>query len=344
MYDSKTLPAFSPEPDDVAPDFGEKQSSSLPIPAPVEVSHSLPSLFLQTISDYFTLTKPSIMLLVIFTGATALFVEGSFLTEPHLFLWVLTGLYLTGGSANALNQFFEREIDAKMTRTQNRRPLPQGKITPTSALLFALTIGVAGVLLLGFVFNWLTAILSLATILFYSLFYTLLLKPNTPQNIVIGGAAGAMAPIGAWAAATNSIELTPVLLFLIIFLWTPPHFWALALLYKDDYRKAEYPMMPIAKGDDSTLNQMLAYTLVLVASSFALLFTGNGVGVIYAIAACVLGVQFINKVSIAKSQRSVESYRALFGYSIVYLFVLFIALIADSLCKPLTSYAMTILK
>jgi protoheme IX farnesyltransferase len=280
------------------------------------------------LSSYITLTKPTIMLLVLFTGATALFMEGSFLHQPEKFLLVMFGLYLTGGCANALNQFFERDVDALMSRTKQRRPLPLHSLSPAHALIFSVSIGAVGVILFAVAFNWLTAALSLTTILFYSLFYTLYLKPNTPLNIVIGGAAGAMAPVGAWAAATNSMAVAPWILFLIVFFWTPPHFWALALFCKDDYVKAKLPMMPVVKGDDHTLQQMFHYALVLVAVSLSLIFFHAGL--IYAAAALVLGGFFLKKTYAAKKYKTEKLIRGLFGYSIIYLFALFLAMILDS--------------
>jgi heme o synthase len=281
------------------------------------------------IKNYLQLTKPTIMLLVIITGAAALLIEGGLIHQPFRFLMVLVALYLTGGSANAMNQYFERHIDAKMSRTSKRRPLPQGQISEISALVFAISIGITGVLIFGFMFNWLTAGLSLATILFYSLVYTLWLKPNTSQNIVIGGIAGAMAPVGAWAAATGRMDLIPWIMFLIIFLWTPPHFWALALFYKDDYIKSKLPMMPVIKGDTITLKHIMMYSVVLVLSSLTLILTGSGW--IYLAAALVLGYYFIKKSIIANRSRKEKDYRSLFGYSIVYLFGLFIAMVVDNI-------------
>jgi protoheme IX farnesyltransferase len=284
----------------------------------------------KTINYYFQLTKPTIMLLVILTGATALFLEGSMISHPFRFLLVLAALYLTGGSANALNQYFERNIDSKMSRTAKRRPLPQNQIGATKALVFSISIGVAGVLIFGIFFNWYSAFLSLATILFYSLIYTLLLKPNTSQNIVIGGAAGAMAPVGAWVAATGSMDIAPWVLFLIIFFWTPPHFWALALFYKDDYKAAGLPMMPVIKGNDSTLNQILVYTWVLVVISFAVLISDQ-ISIVYGLIAAVLGILFLRKSYQARRLKTESQYKGLFGYSIVYLFVLFIVIMVDGL-------------
>ena len=278
---------------------------------------------------YIQLTKPTIMLLVLFTGGTALVMEGSLLHDPLKFLLVLVGLYLTGGSANALNQYFEREIDAKMERTARRRPLPLHFLGPREALIFAITIGLIGVILFGVFFNWLTAAMSLATLLFYALFYTLFLKPHTWHNIVIGGAAGAMAPVGAWAAATGQTAVAPWLLFLIIFLWTPPHFWALALYCKEDYIKARLPMLPVIKGDDATFRQILIYTYALILVSLAVFAVGAGW--FYLVVALGLGGYLLKKALVARRLKTVPAMRGLFGFSIVYLFGLFLALIADIL-------------
>lgn len=282
------------------------------------------------VSAYFQLTKPTIMLLVIITGATALVIEGSLLLQPHLFLLAMLALYFTGGSANALNQYFERDIDAKMKRTANRRPLPQQKIKSRHALFFSVIIGVVGVLIFGLVFNWYSALLSFGTILFYSLFYTLFLKPNTPQNIVIGGAAGSMAPVGVWVAASGSMALDPWLLFLVIFLWTPPHFWALALFYKKDYEIANLPMMPVVKGKESTLNQIVLYTWLLVGVSLTLLVSKQ-LGIIYGVVATVLGAYFIWKSHLARKSGTDKNIKGVFGYSIIYLFVLFLTIVIDGL-------------
>ena len=268
------------------------------------------------------------MLLVLVTGATALVVEGSFLAQPQSFLLVMIGLYLTGGCANALNQYFEREVDARMKRTAKRRPLPQGIISPANALIFSVSIGVIGIAIFWFFFNALTALLSLGTILFYSLFYTLYLKPNTYQNIVIGGAAGAMAPVGAWTAATGSMALMPWSIFLIVFLWTPPHFWALALFCKDDYREVGYPMLPVLKGDTATHNQILVYSIALVVASFLPL--AAGAGWLYAVSAGWLGVLFLVRALRARRSRDIGHVKKLFGYSIIYLFAICAALMVDN--------------
>lgn len=284
------------------------------------------------IRDYIQLTKPRIMLLVVFSGITALFMEKSLLIHPFKFALAIFALYLTGGAANALNNYFERDIDARMARTKEKRPLPQGRIKPLNALIFAILIGTIGVLVYGFAFNWLSAALSLATILFYGLFYTLLLKPNTPQNIVIGGAAGAMAPVGVWAAASGSLNITPWTLFLIIFFWSPPHFWALAVNYKDDYKKANLPMLPVVRGEAETLKQMLYFSIILFLASLTPVLADAGL--FYLLAAIISGMILLKKVFVAKKTASTKNIWAVFGYSIIYLFVLLITLIIDSFIPP----------
>lgn len=282
-----------------------------------------------SINSYIQLTKPSIMFLVLFTGATSLVLEGSLLSDPIRFGLVLLGLYLTGGAANGLNQYFEREIDGQMKRTYRRRPLPLGQLRPLNALIFSVSIGVIGIALFVLFFNWLTAAIAAATILFYSLYYTLYLKPNTHQNIVIGGIAGAMGPVGAWCAATGSVDLFPWLLFMIIFLWTPPHFWALALFCRDDYKKVGIPMMPTVKGEEATTSWIFWYSMVLFGVSLSLLAWEPGW--LYFWAALLLGGQFVRKSYLLRRQYSEARSRSLFGYSIVYLFGLFGILIIEAL-------------
>ena len=277
--------------------------------------------------DFIKLTKPKILLLAILTGITALVVEKSLLSEPLKFMLVVLALALTGGCANALNQYFERDIDSQFERTKNKRPLPLKTVSPKQALIFALTLGVLAVSILLVFFNLFSAILSLFTILYYSLFYTLWMKPRTYQNIVIGGAAGAMGPVIAWAAASGTLELTPTILFLIIFFWTPPHFWALALCLKEDYQKVKIPMLPVVKGDKETLRQILIYTLVLFGISLALLLVKAGL--LYLVVAILLGLLYLWKAVSALRKPSIQSARGLFGYSILYLFILFIIIIID---------------
>jgi len=278
--------------------------------------------------DYLKLTKPTINLLVIITGATALFMEGSMKEAPVRFVLVLLALFLTAGSANALNQYFEREIDARMPRTAKKRPLPSGRLTPRQALVFATVCGISGVLILGIFFNLFSAILALATILFYSFFYTLWLKPRTHLNIVIGGAAGAMGPIIAWAAATGGLAMTPWLLFLIIFCWTPPHFWALAWCLKEEYRGVNYPMLPVVKGDEETFRQIAIYTVITVAITLVLPLVGAGV--LALVLSALLGAGFLwRAVKLSRTHENRQGW-GLFAYSIVYLLVLFVGLMIDA--------------
>lgn len=285
----------------------------------------------QRLRSYLNLTKPSILLLVGLTGATGLVLQKSLLDQPVKFILVLAGLLLAGGSANSFNQYFERERDALMERTRLRRPLPLQQIEPSQALIFSLLLGILSVALFAYFFNWLSAFMALGTILFYGLFYTLWLKPRTHLNIVIGGAAGAMAPVIAWAAASGGLHWIPLVLFLIIFLWTPPHFWALALCLKEDYRKVGLPMLPVVKGDEITTRQILLYSWWTVLTSLAL--GPAGVGVIYVISAVLLGTLFLIKAMKLRKRMVVNDAGKLFGFSIAYLLALFAALMLDSLVK-----------
>jgi len=285
----------------------------------------------QRLRSYLNLTKPSILLLVGLTGATGLVLEKSLLDQPVKFILVLVGLLLAGGSANSFNQYFERDRDALMERTRLRRPLPLQQIKPFQALIFSILLGILSVALFVYFFNWLSALLALGTILFYGLFYTLWLKPRTHLNIVIGGAAGAMAPVIAWAAASGGLHWIPLVLFLIIFLWTPPHFWALALCLKEDYRKVGLPMLPIVKGDEITTRQILLYSWWTVLTSLTLGLAG--VGVIYVISAVLLGTIFLIKAIKLKKRMIIKEAGKLFGFSIIYLLALFVALMLDSLVK-----------
>jgi protoheme IX farnesyltransferase len=255
--------------------------------------------------------------------------EGSLTGDIPRFLLVMAGLFATAGCANALNQYLERERDAVMKRTARRRALPSGRLTPREALVFAVAIGIVGVALFAFFFNLFSAALALATILFYAFFYTLYLKPRTAQNIVIGGAAGAMGPVIAWAAATGMAGMTwvPWAMFAVIFLWTPPHFWALALCLQDDYRANPLPMMPNVAGEESTLRQMLVYTVALLGISLS--FVWAQAGLVYLVSAVLLGGVFLWRSVLALRRRERRDYWGMFGYSIVYLFALFAAMMVD---------------
>ncbi|MCL5019173.1 MAG: heme o synthase [Patescibacteria group bacterium] len=280
------------------------------------------------LNNYLLLTKPAIGLLVLVTAASAIVKEGSLLNEPFRLILLLVGIFAVSGSANGLNEYFERDIDALMPRTRDRRPLPLGLLTPASALWFSIVLGLTGLLILGIYFTMLSAILSLGTILFYSLFYTLWLKRRTHLNIVIGSVAGAMGPIIAGTAVTGRITITPIILFLLIFFWSPPHFWALALCLKDDYRKAGYPMLPLVKEDKETLHQIWLYVLGTIILSAGVLFLNTGV--FYVAGAIILGSAFIWKTHQVKIGMTPQNTLSLFRYSIIYLLVLFSVIIIDN--------------
>ena len=282
--------------------------------------------------DFIELTKPRIVALVIVTAVAGLVVEGSLLRDPLKFSLVLFAITLTAGSANAFNQYFERDLDAVMTRTRAKRPLPLHRVPPAAALAFAIGIGAVATAILYIVANPLSAMLAIGTIVFYGFFYTLWLKPRTVHNIVIGGAAGAMGPVIAWAAATGGLALAPVLMFLVIFLRTPPHFWALALCIQDDYRMVNIPMLPIVKGEAETFRQIEAYTVVLVALTLVMPFVAAG-GLVLGVISLVLGGIFVAKAIRARRAGSVVAARGVFAYSIVYLFVIFLGMIADAIWR-----------
>lgn len=279
---------------------------------------------------YLNLTKPRISLLVAITGLAALIVEGSLIQFP-LKLWLIVlALFLTAGSANAFNQFLERDVDLRMARTAKKRPLPLGQITSAQALIFSIAIGAIGVAALIVLGGWLAGGLGVATIAFYALYYTLWLKPRTPYNIVIGGIAGSMGPVIAWAAATGTISWAAFMMFLIIFFWTPPHFWALALCCKEDYAKVNYPMLPLVAGDQMTRKQILYYSITLIPLSVSLFFVA-GSGWLYLVSSIVLTVLFIGGAWRLYQKKTIKVYWQFFAYSIVYLMVLFIMMMADRL-------------
>jgi len=289
------------------------------------------------VRDYIELTKPRIVALVMITALAGVVAERSLLSDPLRLLVVLGAIMLTAGSANAFNQYFERDLDAQMERTRARRPLPRHRVAPGRALAFAIAIGVLSVVALAQYGSLLAAWLAFGTIAFYGFFYTLWLKPRTVHNIVIGGAAGAMGPVIAWAAAAGHLALAPVLMFLVIFLWTPPHFWALAICVQDDYRRVSIPMLPIVKGEAETYRQIELYTLVLVLVTLLMPFANAG-GLVLGVTALFLGAWFVVKAVRARRAPTVAAARGVFAYSIVYLFVLFLGMIADALWRiPLRS-------
>lgn len=278
---------------------------------------------------YLNLTKPRISLLFAFTGLTVLYMEKSLMGDSLRIWMIALAIFLVGGAANALNQFFERDRDQLMQRTAKKRPLPQGLISPAGAVIFAALSAIAGNYMLWHWGNWLALGFGVGTILFYSFYYTLWLKPRTPYNIVIGGIAGATGPLIAWAAATGTVGWVPAILCLLVFMWTPPHFWALALCCKDDYSKVGLPMLPLVKGDEFTRKQILWYSITLLPISLSLYFTGY-VGKIYLISAAILGVLFIVGAVQVYSKKTTPVYWKFFGYSILYLLLIFAFLILDS--------------
>ncbi len=278
---------------------------------------------------YLGLTKPTLQLLVVLTGAAALIAEGSLLLAPLKFALALLFLALSAGSAKALNQYLERQVDQVMSRTRFRRPLPLGLISPREALIFALVLGLAAVFGFAYYFNLLAALLCVLTILFYTLFYTLYLKPRTPYSIVIGGIAGGMGPLISWAATGGAYHPLPLLMLVIIFVWTPGHFWALALKYQDDFRRVGYPMLPVVSGEAQTWKAIHGSMILTVILSFSLL--GVGSGWVFAVAAALLGGYRIIRLQRARSIATAAAAGRVFLDSIVYLLGLFAFFILDRL-------------
>jgi protoheme IX farnesyltransferase len=282
------------------------------------------------VADFVALMKPRVMSLVVFTALVGLLLAPGHL-HPVLGFAALVCIAVGAGAAGALNMWYDADIDAVMTRTA-RRPIPAGRVLPGEALGFGATLAVGAVMMLGLTANWFAAGLLAFTIFFYVAIYTIWLKRSTPQNIVIGGAAGAFPPMIGWAAATGGIALESVLLFLIIFLWTPPHFWALSLLRSGEYARAGIPMLPVVAGCAETRRQILLYTGVLVPVSLAPWLLGHAgllYGVVAVAAGACLSLLAYRVWAAAEGRASDRAARRLFGFSIVYLFALFAGLLAD---------------
>lgn len=281
--------------------------------------------------DFFALTKPRVMTLVIFTGLCGLLAAPGAI-HPVIGFTAILCIALGAGGAAALNQWWEAEIDSGMKRTA-ARPLPAGRMRRDDARDFGLLLAGASVVIMGIAVNWLAAAILFASIVYYAVVYTIWLKPRTPQNIVIGGGAGAFPPVIGWVAVTGDITVMPVLLFAIIFLWTPPHFWALALFVQSDYAKVGIPMLPVVRGEATTRRHILAYAIVLSPVALAPFLLGLA-NAIYGIAALVLSLLFIAASLPVGLRRTVQGdgmapEKRLFGFSIVYLFALFGALVVD---------------
>ncbi len=277
--------------------------------------------------DYWIVTKPRVTLLAVFTAFIGMLLVDKSLPSLTVLIGGNLGIWLIAGASFAMNCLLEAAVDAKMKRT-DKRPSAQGTLTTTQIVVFALILGALGSAVLIATTNVLTWALTLATFFGYSFIYTLYLKPNTPQNIVIGGAAGAMPPVLGWAAVANDVSAAPLLLFLIIFAWTPPHFWALALYRQEDYEKSGLPMLPVTHGRDFTLLHMLLYTWLMLAVSL-LPFAIRMNSWLYAVVALVLGLRFVQLVSQLRKNYTDQKSRAVFRYSLSYLSLLFGALLAD---------------
>ncbi|MCE2999296.1 MAG: heme o synthase [Betaproteobacteria bacterium] len=279
------------------------------------------------IQQFYALTKPRVVSLIVFTAVIGMFLATPGMVPVDILFSATLGIALVAGAAAAVNCLVEQKIDALMTRTQFR-PLPRGQITPLETLVFAGIVGGSGLALLYHGVNALTMWLTLATFVGYAIIYTVILKPMTPQNIVIGGASGAMPPVLGWAAVTGEVTPQALTLFLIIFAWTPPHFWALALYRKHEYAKAGVPMLPVTHGDHFTRLHVLLYTLILIACS-ALPFVTRLSGLPYLAAAMLLGAVFLYYAVKIYTDYSDALARRTFRYSILYLTLLFAALLVD---------------
>ncbi len=281
-----------------------------------------------SIGDYFALLKPKVMSLVVFTGFVGMWIAPGLNTlHPFLAAVGILCLALNAGAAGAINMWYDRDIDAVMNRTKER-PLPAGRIAPDDALAYGLILSCLSVMVMGLALNWMAAgILAFANV-FYVVVYTMWLKRSTPQNIVIGGAAGAFPPMIGWAMVTGDVTLMPLLMFMTIFIWTPPHFWALCLFANEDYKRANIPMMTVVAGNKSTKRQMLAYTLVLFPITLAPFILGYS-GWIYGVSAFVLSGLFILSAVRVLGSDDLKPAKMMFGYSVFYLFALFTALMVS---------------
>ncbi|MGK7897240.1 MAG: heme o synthase [Xenococcus sp. (in: cyanobacteria)] len=286
---------------------------------------------LDTIQTYYQLTKPRIIPLLLITTAASMALASAGRIQPLLLLITLIGGTLAAASAQVLNCIYDRDIDYTMVRTR-KRPLPSGKVQPRNALIFAIILGVMAFSVLAIWVNLLAACLAMSGIVFYMLIYTHWLKRHTTQNIVIGGAAGAIPPLVGWAAVTGDLSLAPWIIFTLIFLWTPPHFWSLALMIKDDYAQVGVPMLPVVEGEESTANQIWIYSLLTVPFSLLLVFPLGISGLFYGAIAVYLGYNLLRKSWQLKQEPTDKQLaRSLFKFSILYMMLLCAAMVVDSL-------------
>jgi protoheme IX farnesyltransferase len=280
----------------------------------------------QVVADYVTLTKPRVQSLLLLTTVTTMYVAGD--PSVTLVLWTCLGGYLSAGGAGAVNHYWDRDIDARMGRTASR-PVPAGRVAPRSALVYGLVLAALSVIELTLAVNALAAVLAFLGFLGYVVIYTVWLKRRTPQNIVIGGAAGAIPPLVGWAAVTGRVSPTALYLFAIVFYWTPPHFWALSLLMKSEYEKVGVPMLPVVRGETETRRQILLYSLLLVAVTLIPAAYGF-FGLLYLVVAVGLGALFIGGAVRLSRRADRKSALHLFLFSMLYLALLFSAMVADA--------------
>ncbi len=290
--------------------------------------------FAEIVHSYYQLTKPRIIPLLLITTAAAMWIAAEGRVDPMLLLVTLVGGTLAAASAQVLNCIYDRDIDYTMTRTR-KRPIPAGKIQSSHALIFALILGILSFTLLALFANLLAACLAMSGIVVYMLIYTHWLKRHTAQNIVIGGAAGSIPPLVGWAAVTGDLSITPWLLFTIIFLWTPPHFWALALMIQDDYAEVGVPMLPVVAGQEATVQQIWVYTWLVIPCTFLLIYPLGNLSLVYGAIALYLNYLFVRKAwQLKQAPTDKQLARSLFKYSIFYMMLLCLAMVIDSL--PIT--------
>ncbi len=287
--------------------------------------------FLQVIQSYYQLTKPRIIPLLLITTAGSMWIAAKGEVDPLLLLVTLTGGTMAAASAQTINCVYDRDIDYDMERTRHR-PMPSGKVQPRDALIFAIALATISFTLLAVFANLLAALLAFSGIVFYILVYTHWLKRHTTQNIVVGGAAGAIPALVGWAAVTGTLSWSAWLIFAIVFLWTPPHFWALALMIRDDYAKVGIPMLPVVKGDIATVRQIWYYTLITVVATGLLVYPLGASGILYAAIALILGGLFIHKSwRLLQNPEDRTVAKELFLYSISYMMLLCLGMVVDSL-------------
>jgi protoheme IX farnesyltransferase len=297
--------------------------------------------FAQVVQSYYQLTKPRIIPLLLITTAAAMWMASDGANDPVLFLITVIGGMFAAASAQAMNCIYDRDIDYAMERTRNR-PIPSGRVKPIHAWIFAIVLAGLSFTILTVFTNLLAALLAMSGIAFYMVIYTHLLKRHTPQNIVIGGAAGCIPVLVGWAAVTGSLSIEAWVLFAIVFIWTPPHFWALALMIKDDYAKVGIPMLPVIVGEAATAKQIWIYTLLLMPTTLSLVYPLGAAGVVYGISALGLGGIFVWKAwQLLQAPTEKPVAKSMFKYSILYMMLLCTAIVVDSL--PQTQNIMELL-